>query len=150
MPFLRFHPKNGTFLELSASDFQTAIQKPKRRPTALHPNRQTNRAQDVLVITGDYTPFDIRVHITQRTAPGVENFPRTDRHGDDVSGKILPPASSPPFPRASGSMRQDHERHVRACPVLDTPTRDGLAVKWPNFRPLPFGGTKCAAASPPN
>ena len=34
MPFLRFHPQNGTFLELSPSDFQTAIQKPKRRPTA--------------------------------------------------------------------------------------------------------------------
>ena len=34
MPFLRFHPQNGTFLELSPSDFQTAIQEPKRRPTA--------------------------------------------------------------------------------------------------------------------
>lgn len=40
---------------------------------------------------GDYTPFGIRVHITRRAAPGVENFPRTDRHGGDMSGRILPP-----------------------------------------------------------
>ena len=111
MPFLRFHPQNGTFLELSPSDFQTAIQEPKRRPTASHPNRQTNRAQDVLVITGDYTPFDIRVHITQRAAPGVENFPRTDRHGGMCPAKSCRPHRRCHSPRASGSMRQDHERH---------------------------------------
>lgn len=34
MPFLRFHPQNGTFLELLPSDSGTAIQEPKWRPTA--------------------------------------------------------------------------------------------------------------------
>ncbi len=122
MPFLRFHPQNGTFLELSPSDFQTAIQKPKRRPTALHPNRQTNRAQDVLVITGDYTPFDIRVHITQRAAPGVENFPRTDRHGGMCPAKSCRPhrrRHSPGHPAPCVRITNATARHPlassRAC-----------------------------------
>lgn len=77
MPFLRFHPQNGTFLELSPSDFQTAIQKPKRRPR----HRPMYRDPATHALASPPVPSS-RLH----------RLARPCRHAATLSGPLLPPS----------------------------------------------------------
>ena len=112
MPFLRFHPQNGTFLELSPSDFQTAIQKPKRRPTASRSMRQDHAA------TARHPLASSRACGRYLTAAQIPSFtmpiPRAcGRYSSERNFAFLP--HSPSLARIGGAL-QEQSRKYRPCP----------------------------------